>query len=537
MRPLILAAVFAFLVFLPARVVAHDGKAHPTLFVNGAWFDGDRFVRRNVYCVDGLIASTQSGAAQDTIDLAGKYVVPAYADAHTHLVSDTSGISRSLRRLLAAGILYLKNPNNPGSQVAAVRAELNRAHTLDATFANGGLTSTGGHPAQIYESGHGSTAASAAPRWADDAYVTVDDEAQLAAKWPRIVAAKPDFIKVYLERSQHHDSRRQDAAFYGRRGLDPRLVPAVVAKAHAAKLEVSVHVTSAADFRVAVMAGVDEINHLPLERIDDAIAREAARRGIRVVTTTVSHRPAEGVTDVDALHRANLEVLTRAGVRLALGTDHPTQSVVDEALNIRRIHGLDDLALFRLLTGATAQAIFPARRIGSLAPGSEASFLALDGDPLADFENLRRISLRVRRGIPLEVAPEKPSVAEALVAPLMKGDVAGALALHERMRREQPNAYDFGERALNGLGYRMIQHGQAKGALPLFERNAELFPDSPNAYDSLADGCLAAGDTARAVIAYQRVLEIVARSHGSPSEFHERLAQRAKEQLARLPSK
>lgn len=526
--------LLAILQLLPSRVAAHGDQAHSTLFRGGLWFDGERFVRRDVYSIDGVLRDSWSGTALDTVVLSGKFVVPPFADAHTHLLSDTAGIARAMRRLLAAGILSIKNPNNPASAVGAVRAHVNRPGAVDATFANGGLTSSGGHPAQIYESGHGAPSAKAEPRWADDAYVEVDDASELAAKWPRILAAQPDFIKVYLEQSEHHARRRSDPAFYGRRGLDPALVPVIVKRAHEAGREVSVHVTSAADFHVAVAAGVDEINHLPLAPIAEADAREAARRGTRVVTTTVSHRPTEGIADLDALHRANLATLRRAGVLLALGTDHPAHDVVDEVLNLRRIGGIDDRALLRLLTVETARAIFPKRRVGTLAAADEASFLVLDGDPLADFANVRRIALRVKRGIPIDVPPERPSVAEALVAPLMKGDLQGALDLHERLRREQPDAYDFGEQALNGLGYRMMQHGQAKGAVALFQRNAELFPDSPNAHDSLADGCLAAGDTARAVAAYERVVEQVVRIPGIPSEFMKRLDARAREQLAAL---
>jgi len=50
---------------------------------------------------------------------------------------------------------------------------------------------------------------------------------------------------------------------------------------------------------------------------------------------------------------------------------------------------------------ATPRAIFPARRLGALAEGYEASFLALRGDPLADFRHTRAIALRVKQGMPL----------------------------------------------------------------------------------------------------------------------------------------
>ena len=69
-----------------------------------------------------------------------------------------------------------------------------------------------------------------------------------------------------------------------------------MAKAHEAGLRVSCHIETAQDFRNALAAGVDEINHMPgyfpdLKHADwfpitkeDADA--AARKGVVVVTTT-----------------------------------------------------------------------------------------------------------------------------------------------------------------------------------------------------------------------------------------------------------
>src|SRR5207249_5838999 len=47
------------------------------------------------------------------------------------------------------------------------------------------------------------------------------------------------------------------------KGLDPALLPEIVQKAHATGLRVSTHIENAADFHNALVAGVDEINHMP----------------------------------------------------------------------------------------------------------------------------------------------------------------------------------------------------------------------------------------------------------------------------------
>ena len=43
--------------------------------------------------------------------------------------------------------------------------------------------------------------------------------------------------------------------------------------------------------------------------------------------------------------------------------------------------------------------IFPGRRVGRLEAGDEASFLVLAGNPLADFQNVRRIRMRFKGGV------------------------------------------------------------------------------------------------------------------------------------------
>jgi imidazolonepropionase-like amidohydrolase len=50
--------------------------------------------------------------------------------------------------------------------------------------------------------------------------------------------------------------------------------------------------------------------------------------------------------------------------------------------------------------------VFPERKLGRLDPGYEASFVALDGNPLADWSSLGRICYRFKDGLPL-VLPDR----------------------------------------------------------------------------------------------------------------------------------
>ncbi len=517
---------------------AHGDRPHGLRFVNGHWFDGRGFVARDSVLVSEGKFVSRPPAEVETVDLQGGFVVPAFGDAHSHAFSDSGAVEDDARRFLIAGVFFSKNPNNPGSQVASVRRRLAQDRRIEVVFANGGLTGPGGHPAQIYEGAdHGAPVEPKTRRFAGDAYVEIADAAALASAWPRVLAGRPDFIKVYLEESEHHAERQNnsqdDPAFFGRRGLDPRLVPEIVKRAHAAKLAVTAHVTTAADYRAAVGAGVDEITHLPLAPITADDARETARRGITVVTTSVSHKPAPAGLDVDEVHRKNLALLEAVKVKLALGTDHPTRSVIDEADNLLRIGAFGRAELLQLLCVATPRVVFPKRVVGSLDPGSEASFLVLAANPLDDFAALRHITLRVKDGVTLQPPPpSKPGVAEAMVPSLMRGDVDEAFATYDRLKASHPDSLDFSEQQLNGLGYTLLKHGQAEMAVAFFRKNVELFPESANAYDSLADGCVAAGDSTAAREAWRGVLKAIERRPPRRPEVKKGLEDRAHAGLA-----
>ncbi|MFL5560507.1 MAG: hypothetical protein ACJ79K_03445 [Gemmatimonadaceae bacterium] len=106
---------------------------------------------------------------------------------------------------------------------------------------------------------------------------------------------------------------------------------------------------------------------------------------------------------LDALHRRNLATLRRAGVHLAIGSDSYRD---DSKVEVQYLHDLGvftDAELLQLWAHDTPRAIFPARAIGRLDVGDEASFLVLDCDPLAKFACTDSIRLRVKDGRVLPV--------------------------------------------------------------------------------------------------------------------------------------
>lgn len=89
-------------------------------------------------------------------------------------------------------------------------------------------------------------------------------------------------------------------------------------------------------------------------------------------------------------------------VTLAVGSDNVADTSKEEAEHLLSLGVLDNRALLTMWTETTARAIFPQRRIGRLQEGYEATFLALEGNPLLDWQQVRRIRFRFKQGIEVQ---------------------------------------------------------------------------------------------------------------------------------------
>jgi Amidohydrolase family len=385
-------------------------------FVNGQWFNGSSFEHRTMYSVNGHFTLTQPAAIDRTLNLEGTWIVPPFADAHNHNVTGIEARDRpAIQKYLSDGVFYVKIQGNlPLTDETKDRLSLNRPGGIDVALAQGSLTASGGHPIPLSEGilfAQGMYPGHTRETLKDHLYFTIDSEADLDAKWPRLLGQRPDFIKTFLLFSEEFEKRKADPAYAGQKGLDPGLLPKIVAKAHASGLRVSTHVATATDFHHAVAAGVDEIAHLPAvgkTTISAEHARRAAMQRTLVVSTYFLAVPSlirMGVAreaDVRNTLRANLRILHENGVAIAIGSDNVNDSSVAEVEALRASGVFDNLTLLKMCTETTPQSIFPKRKIGALSDGSEASFLALDGNPLDDLHNVRRIRVRVKQGFLLE---------------------------------------------------------------------------------------------------------------------------------------
>lgn len=386
-----------------------------SVYLRGRWFDGKVFQAKTFYSVNGTFREKRPRRIDREIDLRGMYVLPACGEAHNH--NATSQNNRAIDDYLSKGILYVKNPSNLPQFRHGER--INAPAGIDVAFSNGTLTSTGGHPLILLRRDIQRGALTEAD--GDGVYYFgMDSLSDVETKWPRILAGKPDFIKIILVYAEEFEKRKNDEKYFSRRGLDPALVRPIVEQAHRSGLTVSAHVESATDFHLAVEAGVDEISHLPgfwpseealakgefpAYRIREADARAAGKKRIRVVTTLDGaleylQSKADASTREAGLKllRENLALLKAHAVTILIGSDQFRKTSQAEALSLAESGLMANQELLKAWCEITPQAIFAKRRIGRLKDGYEANFFVLPEDPLRNFAAVKNVQMVFKQG-------------------------------------------------------------------------------------------------------------------------------------------
>jgi len=109
------------------------------------------------------------------------------------------------------------------------------------------------------------------------------------------------------------------------------------------------------------------------------------------------------------------------------------------------------------------------------------------------------------------LVPITPMIEQATA----KDGMAAALEKCRALWREKRDECDFSERSLNQLGYRYLNQNDLPAAIELFKFIVELYPASANAYDSLAEACMVAGDKELAIRNYEKSLELDANNQNA----------------------
>jgi len=115
---------------------------------------------------------------------------------------------------------------------------------------------------------------------------------------------------------------------------------------------------------------------------------------------------------------------------------------------------------------------------------------------------------------------------------LMSGDVFVIQEHSNKMKAKYGGRLDYGipENLLNQVGYQLLNSKSLDRALDILTLNMELHPNSPNAYDSLAECYLTRGDKEKAKTYY----ELAIQKNPGKTDYEKRILQNSKDKLKEL---
>lgn len=110
-----------------------------------------------------------------------------------------------------------------------------------------------------------------------------------------------------------------------------------------------------------------------------------------------------------------------------------------------------------------------------------------------------------------ELNPENPYVQGHLeelrfLSAYEHGGIDGANRFLSEARNENPLAYS--EDTINRIGYSVLSEGKKREAIDIFKLNTKAYPESWNAWDSLAEAYMENGDMEQAIKNYEKSLEL-----------------------------
>ncbi len=217
--------------------------------------------------------------------------------------------------------------------------------------------------------------------------------------------------------------------------------------------------------------------------------------------------------------------MQKAGVGILAGTDAsnpfcmPGFSLHDE-LGLLVKAGLTPMQALQTATLNPSRFNHQEKDLGTIEKGKMADLLVLNANPLEDISNTRNIDSVVYGGRLLsrsdldkmlsdveELANRLP-ISDLMMKTIDEKDVASAIQQYRQLKAAQSDKYDFGENELIGLGYGLIRAKKITDAIEVFKLSVEIFPNSFNTYDSLAEAYMDHGDRDLAIKNYKRSLEL-----------------------------
>jgi hypothetical protein len=252
-RSFLILLVLSSSTFVFCRVGLAPEGSEPKAFVNGLWFTGKGFQRATFYSQNGILTKKKPRGPAKYINLQGRFVVPAFGDAHNHSPGSKQNVDRANHAYLSAGVFYVLNPGGDAASANPIRSQLGTPTTVDVIFAHALFTCSGGHPKPYLEYLIDRGILPLKKEQLEGrSFYSVDSVADVQKVWPQYLLTKPDFVKLVFVFSELYETANTNQKSLGLR-LDT--AREIVRRAKIAGLRSGAHIESAHDFHDAVEAG------------------------------------------------------------------------------------------------------------------------------------------------------------------------------------------------------------------------------------------------------------------------------------------
>jgi CubicO group peptidase (beta-lactamase class C family) len=132
--------------------------------------------------------------------------------------------------------------------------------------------------------------------------------------------------------------------------------------------------------------------------------------------------------------------------------------------------------------------------------------ILLNNAPGAHLGEVTDLISNILYGLPYDLP--KKSASAKLYSDYTKDGIEKAAENCRKLFKSGNREYDFSEQELTKLGYEFMSDKKLRESLAVLKLNAEINPNSANAYDSCGEALLANGDTAAATANYKKSLEL-----------------------------
>jgi imidazolonepropionase-like amidohydrolase len=386
--------------------VSGSASAQVTAFEGGRLIVGDgRVVENATLVIDGA-KIVQAGAGVNVpagatrVNLAGKTVMPALIDAHVHLSATRDKLVRDLKQRGYWGVGAAMSMGTDNLELLPAR---NETIAGAARFLSAGRGITRKEPMR--------------PTF----QIETEEEGRKAVRDNAALGVQ--IIKVWVD---DRDGKVQK--------VSPTQYAAIIDEAHKAGIRVTAHIFNMDDAKGLMRASLDAFAHGVRDKDvdDETVAMFKARpnlvltpnlpdRGVKVDRSWMQAGMAPEEFDklekenIDrpmvqhfhGIQARNLAKMNAAGVRIVMGTDGNRPWGAHEEMEDMVLAGMTPAQVLIASTRNGAEFLRIADA-GTLDAGKSADFIVLEGNPLDDIKNTRKISAVYLRGAAVDRSQPVP---------------------------------------------------------------------------------------------------------------------------------